>query len=218
NLPAAFVALLLVVLAAAVAAPPATLLLLRLAERATARALGLPGRMAARGAAASLSRTGVAVAALMVALSVTVGVSVMVGSFRGAVEEWLGDTLAADVYVTAAPLVAARNEARLPRALASRLAALPGVASVATARGVTVPGADGQPLYLLAVDGTRRPGPRLLAGDRDSALRAFREGDAVMVSESFAYARRMTVNDTLALVTGEGPRRFRVVGVFRDYG
>jgi putative ABC transport system permease protein len=218
NLPAAFVGLLLVVLAAALAAQPATVLVVRALERLLGAVLGLPGRMAARDVAASLSRTGVAVAALMVALSVTVGVSVMVASFRGAVAEWLGQTLRADAYVTAAPLVAARNEARLPRSLADRLRALPGVASVGTARGVTVSaGADSVRLMVLDVDPAQH-GPRLLAGDRERAVAAFQGEEAVLVSEPFAYKRGARLGERLSLDTERGPRTFPIAGVFRDYG
>jgi putative ABC transport system permease protein len=218
SLPAAFLGLLLVLLAAALAALPATVLVVRALERVLGALLGLPGRMAARDVAASLSRTGVAVAALMVALSVTVGVSVMVQSFRGAVAEWLGQTLRADAYVSAASLVAARNEARLPRALAERLRAVPGVAAVGTARGVTVPsGSDSVRLTVLDVD-PRRHGPRLLAGDPERAFAAFQNDEAVLVSEPFAYKRAVGVGGTLTLDTDRGSRRFPVAGVFRDYG
>jgi putative ABC transport system permease protein len=213
NLPLAFVGLLLVVLAAALAAPAATVLLLRPIGALLRAVLGLPGRMAARSVSASLSRTGVAIAALMVALSVTVGVSVMVRSFRTGVEEWLGETLHADVYVTAAPLVAARNEARLPRALADRLRALPGVAEVGTARGVTLQGPQG-PTFLSALDIARGRGPRLLAGDAGP----FFAGEAILVSEPLSYKRRVRVGDRLTLATPAGPHGFAVAGVYRDYG
>jgi putative ABC transport system permease protein len=154
----------------------------------------------------------------MVALSVTVGVSVMVSSFRTAVVEWLGQTLRADAYVTAAPLVAARNEAQLPRALADRLRALPGVASVGTARGVTVSaGPDSVRLTVLDIDPERQD-PRLLKGDRAQALAAFRNQEAVLVSEPFAYKRGVAVGARLALDTERGRRDFPVAGVFRDYG
>jgi putative ABC transport system permease protein len=217
NLPLAFVALLFILLAAALAAPGATVLLLRPLGAALRAALGLPGRMAARGVTASLSRTGVAIAALMVALSVTVGVSVMVRSFRTAVEEWLGQTLRADVYVSAAPLVAAHNEARLPRALADRLRALPGVAAVGTARGVTLSSPSG-PIFLGALDIPRDRGPRLLAGDPARVWPAFFDGEGVLVSEPFSYKRRVAVGDRLTLPTPAGPREFPVTGVYRDYG
>jgi putative ABC transport system permease protein len=211
SLPLALLALLLVLLAAALAAPGATVLLSALAGR---MAGGLPARMAARGVGRSLSRTGVAIAALMVALSVTVGVSVMVGSFRVAVEQWLSQTLRADVYVTAAPLVTARNEARLPRALAERLRALPGVEAMGTARGATVLDAAGGRVMLTALESAwPRGGPPVLEGD----ARGFQEGAAVLVTEPLAYKRRLHPGSTLDLTTPEGSRRFVVGGVIRDY-
>ena len=219
NLPLAFLALFMIVVAAALLSPAATVLLVRLLGRVLGAAGGLPGRMAARGVVASLSRTGVAVAALMVALSVTVGVSVMVRSFRGAVEVWLGETLFADVYVTGATVVAARNESSLPRELAGRLAALPGVAAVSTARGVTLATPQG-PTFALALElgpGVP-PAGRVLEGDPTEAARAFAGQDAVWVSEPFAYKRGVKVGDALTLETRAGPRPFRVAAVFRDYG
>jgi putative ABC transport system permease protein len=218
SLPLALVALLMVLLAAALAAPVATVVLAGLAGHVLGRLHGLTGRMAARGVGRSLSRTGVAIAALMVALSVTVGVSVMVGSFRAAVEEWLSQTLRADVYVTAAPLVAARNEARLPRELAERLRALPGVAAVGTARGVTVPAAGGEPVLLTVLESAwPRGGPRLLEGDPQAALRAFQDEEAVLVTEPFAYRRQLHPGDRVNLLAPAGPRSFIVAGVVRDY-
>ena len=48
----------------------------------------------------------VAVAALMVAVSVIIGVGVMIGSFRQTVELWLDDVLQADIFISS-PIVGA---------------------------------------------------------------------------------------------------------------
>ena len=73
----------------------------------TARALaplmrpwGAFAPMAMRSVVANLSRTAVAVAALTIALSATLGVGVMVDSFRQTVAGWLEARLRADVYVS----------------------------------------------------------------------------------------------------------------------
>jgi putative ABC transport system permease protein len=42
--------------------------------------------------------------------------------------------------------------------------------------------------------------------------------DALAVSEPFAFHRRVSVGDSVELATDRGPRRFRVVGVYADYG
>src|SRR5690606_24622763 len=84
------------------------------------RRLGAGPRMALRGIRQGIGRTGLAVAALTVAVSVTVGVGVMVDSFRGTVLVWLDQSLGADLHLRA---VAAEQ---LPtEQLLDELAALP---------------------------------------------------------------------------------------------
>ncbi len=70
-------------------------------------------RLAFGDIAASLSRTGVAVAALGMAVAAMIGVSIMVASFRESLHDWLRDTLQADIYVTAPGPGAARPERRI---------------------------------------------------------------------------------------------------------
>ncbi len=61
---------------------------------------GLLGRMAPRSVVSSLSRTAIAIAALMIAVSVTIGVSLMVSSFRYTVVAWLAQTVQGDGRAT----------------------------------------------------------------------------------------------------------------------
>ncbi len=139
-----------VLMAAALAAPAATLVAVRAVAPLAGLVGGPLGRMAARGVGAALSRTGVAIAALMIAVSATVGVGVMIASFREAVARWLESTLRADVYVSAPSLLGNRPDTTLdPRAI-ERLAGTPGVAGWSTSRAVAVPGPAG-PVQLVAI-------------------------------------------------------------------
>ena len=95
----------------ALLAPVFTLLFLRGIVPLTYAVFGALGRMAPRGVSGALSRTAVAVAALMVAISVTIGVGLMVGSFRTTVISWLGQTLWGDLYVSAPSLTSTRSSA-----------------------------------------------------------------------------------------------------------
>ncbi len=63
-------------------------------RRRWARCSACSGAWPRAGVRASLSRTAVALAALMVAVATTVGVGLMVGSFRGTVVAWLEASLA----------------------------------------------------------------------------------------------------------------------------
>src|SRR5690606_5374058 len=98
SLYVAFAGLFCILGAGALLTPAATVALMRLAERPADALLGLPGLLAARGVTASLSRTGVATAALAVAVAAVIGVGIMIGSFRTSLERWLDSTLTADIY------------------------------------------------------------------------------------------------------------------------
>ena len=82
NLPISFAGLFLAVIGFALLAPLVTLVSLGVATPLTTRLFGVLGRMAPRSVTGALSRTTVAIAALMVAVSVTIGVGLMVSSFR----------------------------------------------------------------------------------------------------------------------------------------
>jgi putative ABC transport system permease protein len=219
SLPLALGALLALMVGCAGLAPAAVLLGARAAGVVLGALRGATGRMAARGIAAGLSRTGVATAALALALSVTTGVSVMVGSFRRSVEQWLEGTLRADVYLSAPSSIGTRPDSALPPSLLGRVRAVAGVAEVGTSRAVTID-IDGVATLLSALDlgGQRRAGAELLRGDPRAAWPAFFTGEGLLVSEPFAYKRRVGVGDAVTLATDRGRRTFRVAAVYRDYG
>ncbi len=184
------------------------------------RLVGLPGRMAARNVVATLSRTGVAVAALMVAVAATIGVGVMVRSFRATVVTWLETSLAADVYVAAPALSGSRRgESTLDPAVVARVRETPGAAAVGTYRGVRVTSPFGPTqLVALGIDPGSYRQFRFLAGEPESVWPAFQEGGAAIVSEPYAYRHGLGVGSVLPLRTDRGERAFPVVGVFADYG
>jgi putative ABC transport system permease protein len=208
------------VLGAALITPLAMVGAARVAGPVLGRLFGLPGRMAARGVVARLSRTGVAVAALMIAVAATIGIGVMIRSFRTTVETWLETSLVADVYVAAPSLRAGRGgDSTIDPAVIARLREVPGVAAVGTYRGVRVASRSG-PTQLLALG----IGPRsyrqfrFLAGAPDGIWPAFQDGGAAIVSEPYAYRHDLTVGGAVWLRTDRGERAFPVVGVFADYG
>jgi putative ABC transport system permease protein len=189
--------------------------LLRPIHRVAGAAFGLLGRLATRSIVAALSRTSVAMAALMIAVAAAIGVGVMIASFREAVTTWLEGTLRADVYVSAPSLVGSRPDATLDPALVARLAATPGVARASTSRGVIVQSPHGPAqVVALGVDPARPPRWRYRAGRDDGVW----DGDAVIVSEPFANRHGTRAGATVRLRTDYGEHDFRVAGVFYDYG
>ncbi|WP_456426457.1 FtsX-like permease family protein [Rhodocaloribacter sp.] len=213
-----YAALFAFIMAFALATPLAVTGFARMVRPGMGRAFGVLGRMAASGIVATLSRTAVAVAALMIALASTIGVGVMVDSFRVTVETWLGYALQADVYVQPPSLVFREADATLRPEVVRRLAETPGVASVFSVRRLDVASPRG-PTRIVALDaGPRTPDAfRLKSGDPDVLWPAFEDGETVLVSEPYAYRRDAGVGDTLRLQTDHGERPFVVRGVYYDY-
>jgi len=191
-----------------------------LGSAARARALPVLLRMAARGVAASLSRTGVAVSALALAVAVSVGIGLMIGSFRSAVVQWLGQTLVGDLYVAPPTRIASAANLALDRGFVERAAALPGVERAHALRTVVVEPAGELPVRVLGidVDDRSRSAFRFRDGDPERAWTAVVTGNGVLLSEPFAYRRGLGVGDRLRLPTALGLRDFTVAGIYADYG
>ena len=222
-----FIALGLGLIGAAVLVPALVVPLVRLLAVPGYLFLGAALRpllaLATRAVGANLSRTGIAVAALSVACAAALGMSLMVSSFRHALDEWLSATLTADVYVSAPRLVAARvGDQPLDPELVTRLLAVPGIAAVVRKRDAVV-GTDRGEAALAAFDPLRtsrnafsaRPAFRNEA-ERDAAWAAFSGGD-VFVTEPFANRRGVTTGDSLVLHTPDGDHRVAIAAVLADY-
>ncbi|MGD9388078.1 MAG: ABC transporter permease [Gammaproteobacteria bacterium] len=215
SLVVSFAGLFGVFLAAALATPPATAGLMALLDRGLPARLPVPVRMALRGTTASLSRTGVAVSALAVAVATVIGVGLMVSSFRVSVDEWLQQTLVADFYL-AVDEAWCEGEGGIDE-LARSLYALPGIDEVTYSQRRRLQ-AGGEEWRLWAVDpGKRGLGSAILAGDPAMARERFDAGAAVLVSEPWANRRGTEVGDIVSLPTPQGVVDFPVAGVFRDY-
>jgi len=180
--------------------------------------LGIQSTMALRSIVRQSSRTGIAMAALMLALAAAVGMGVMVHSFRLTVNQWLGDTLQADVYVSLPGVRAAAPSATIEPGLLERLVRLPQIARYSTGRSVRIDD-NGRPLQLFALNLSPglEPGYRLKEGNPSTAWKLFLAGDAVLVSEPLAYHRRLKVGDIVAINTDRGRHGFPVAGVYYDY-
>ena len=219
SLVASFAGLFAIVIGLALAVPVATQLFMALISPLLFRLTGVLGRMAARTVVKAISRTSVAIASLMVSISVTIGVSLMIASFRSTVTNWLGLTLVADVYVTAPSAGGARATSTIAPEVPHLISQVPGVGDVETIRGVVVNSQFG-PVNLSAADTQRR---------RTAALYRFAQGDpqqvwqnmlqgAVIVSEPFAYRHALpNMGATVTLQTDNGPHVFPVVGIYYDY-
>ena len=219
SIPLSFGGLFGVVMGMALLTPLTTAVIMVLAAPLAGKFMGVLGAMSARGVAASMSRTAPAMAALVVAVSVTVGLGSMITSFRGTVTRWLDGTLQADIYVSVPGRVSSRAQGTLDPRIVERLTTGPGVDGFSTYRAS--PGSPaGGAVRVVALELHPRGEAAFdfKEGGGTEAFERFRSGEAVFVSEPLAYRRHYSVGDPVSLSTRSGPLELPIAGVFFDYG
>jgi len=219
DLIAGFGGLFLIIVGYSLVVPAAVVLFARALTPLLGRLFGVTGTFAGRAISRGLSRTGLAVAALSVAVSATIGVGIMVESFRFSVAEWLTQTLQSDVYLSAPHALSSRAAGTLDPAIPQRLRGVSGISELSTGRRREIETAHG-PVELAAIGmaAASYRGFRFLGDTLDAIWPRFRSGKAVLVSEPYARRQGLLVGQTLELFTAAGPRDFTVGGIFQDYG
>jgi putative ABC transport system permease protein len=213
-----FVTLFLVVTGFSLCVPLALRLFGLLLTPLLGRIAGPEGRLAGRGITASVSRTGIAVAALTVAVSATVGVGIMIDSFRGSVAAWLKNTLSSDLYVSAPSSASSINDGTLPAGVGEAILQIEGVAGITKGRSRRVETATG-PVFLLALESSSRThrGFRFRSETPDDLWPRFEAGESILISEPYAYHRGLDLGDRVSLFTTQGWQEFDVGAIFQDY-
>lgn len=184
---------------------------------------GALGLIAADQIARAPGRNAVTISALMVGVAIMVGVGVMIQSFRHTVEEWINQTIMADLVVATPSWLQGEEQGmlakRIPAGWRAVVAGVPGVAAVDAYRQLEIE-FGGRPATLVARDlriHAERSRYLFLSGDSRELLGRAVAGGGVLLSEVLADALGVTAGGTIAIMTPSGERRFPVVGVFYDY-
>jgi len=175
------------------------------------RLSGLPGKVAASNIRQNLGRTAVAVAAFMVALSMSVGLGSMIDSFRRSLGWWMETQLQADLFVGKVP------EREVPENFYEELRSLPGIGGVDPYRNVQVIYEE-TPIYVSAVNASvlqEYTHFGWLKGGNEN-WEPVKRG-AVIVSESFSRRFHVPAGHRITLPGIHGPASFEVAAVFYDY-
>jgi len=168
--------------------------------------------------AQSLHRTSIAIAALVVALAMVVGISTMVFSFRSTVQGWLERSIQSDLVIAPAGNLLVGNREMIRPEVERIVAATPHV-TYDSFRELRVH-LNGQTVKLASVR---------LAVTRDIERVDFTQGDshdafdqaidhgAVLVSQPFYRRFHLGLGDTITLDTPTGRHDFKIAGVYIDY-
>jgi putative ABC transport system permease protein len=219
SLLVSFIATFAIIVGFAMLAPLATKHFMLSATPGLGRLWGVLGRMAPRNVVNSLSRTSIAVMSLMIAVSVTIGVSLMVGSFRQTIITWLNDTLQGDIYISAPNLSATAPTSALDPTVIEQIKGWPGVARVDVLGAVSVESPQG-PVQVSATDNSDLVEERnfLSTSAPEEELWQEMTRGAILVSEPFANLYRLPRRGgEVALYTSTGLKTFPVAGIYYDY-
>jgi putative ABC transport system permease protein len=182
--------------------------------------LGLWLALAAANLRSALRRSGVAVAALMVAIGMVTSVAILISSFRTTVVAWSDEALRADLFVRPLGLQDATNDARFSPGVADRVRAVPGVAAVDTFRAISVP----YEVSITTVGATdfggfeSRSKIRMLSGlTVDQIAKALPNSNLILASDPFSVRYNVRVGDPIVLDTAVGRQTFRVASIYNDY-
>ena len=178
---------------------------------------GLIGKMSVRGVVTELSRTSVAVAALVVAVAASVGVGVMVDSFRVTVVSWLESQLQADIYVQPPSAVARKADAQLQAELVRMFKETEGVASVHSVFSEDVMTTFGSSNLVTTSLGAKASESYQTKEIQDGFWEQFAQEEVIMISEAYAYRFGIGMGDSLGIMTDKGMQSFPIQAIYFDY-
>ncbi len=235
SLWAAFVAIFLIVIGYSLIIPQLIIAITSAGNYSALASVGTMGNYPLRSMTSGLSRTAVAIAALSVSVAATAGVGIMIGSFRLSVENWLGNTLQADVYINATS--SDQNpDAVLPQKLLNNIQSMPELSGSRVAR-LTEVDTNLAPARLLAVQssGNAKLNYEFIeinqssenkesmagnAGDKitdEDKIPLLFNTDAVIISEPFARKNNAVVGSEIGITSDKGVIPFQVTGIFTNY-
>jgi putative ABC transport system permease protein len=207
------------ILGFALITPTFTIWIIPLGAFITSRIWGVIGRMAPREVISSISRTSVATAALMMAIAVTIGFSLMVGSFRSTVETWMNQILHGDVYISVPSAAASQPLYQIDPQVIEILEDWQGVERIDLLQSAVVDSPDGP----IQVSANNNPNDGLeqlyLAADYppEEIWQAVVQG-SVLVSEPLVNRLGLPLSGgQISLYTDEGLRTFPIAGIYYDY-
>ncbi len=172
---------------------------------------GLSEKVATGNIRQNLGRTGVAIAAFMVSLSMSIGLSLMIGSFRQSLIWWMNTQIRGDLYIGKI------DEAEVPEDFFEEMKKINGIGGVHPFRNaqtlyqntsINVSAVDASVLQKYARFGWLNGG--------DENWEGVKQG-GVIISESFSRRFKIKAGETITLEGIRGPETFRVVAVFYDY-
>jgi putative ABC transport system permease protein len=168
----------------------------------------------------SPGRTGLVIGAVAAGVALVVETAGVIRSNRAAINDWIHETVAADLLVTSgSPVAASGTTHPMSPDLVARIGKLPEVENAMAVRIRKVTYRQTQVLMLAAEIGQEGHGRRqILRNDKASLYdKLDRTPDGTLLSVNFAALHRVGVGDVIPVSSPGGEVKFTVVGLIPDY-
>ena len=219
SIPASFMFMFMLIAGYAFITPGAFVWILKKMQPFANHYLGIIGKMAVRNLIGGLSRTGVATSALVIAVAATIGVGIMINSFRSTVDNWLQSYLQADIYVTTSSSTFGPGRTPLKNDFLQEVNNIVGVETLTKARHLSLQSEQGvSELFVAEIPRKTFESYWFLEGNNEEIYQTFLSSKSVIVSEPYAFHNNLKQGESLSLRTDQGEQSFLIAGVFTDYG
>jgi len=217
NVSLGLVSIFLLLFGFALLTPIVTLLLMSFLERILASSPSVVTRLPVRMVRAEISRTGIAIATLMIAVAASIGMDLMIGSFRLTVSEWLQASLQADLYVNLSGNTQAVHKAEMDRNLKASLDKLEGVTMLSSVQHTQlIRGNTLTKVSVFELNEKSRQG-FIFKQQGNNVWDSFIQQNSLFVTEPYAYHHHTNIGDKILLRTDQGEQIFEVVAIYADY-
>jgi len=214
----AFTATLLVVIAFSIFASLGLFLILPPLSKVIKKYFGLIPGMAVKELFRSLSRTSIAVSSLMVAVSVTIGMAIMINSFRYTVAIWLQETLAGDIYISVPNQFSNRSSAYIDEEIVTEIYNFPGIKKIDTL--LTINGVSSLGDVQINVITNEHIGYERIFSKIEEPIENVWTNlqlEKIIIAEPLANRFGLKVGEFLPIETPQGLKEFEILGIFTDY-
>jgi putative ABC transport system permease protein len=168
----------------------------------------------------TLRRNSVAMASIVVAIAMGLGISIMITSFRDSVEDWITKVTMADLYLSASPELTTHTDSIVPEEVVEYLKKQPEIAAVdwissastvirnapSKVMGTSFDILDSYPRLLLITP---------MSADELSSLA--KDPHSVLVSESLSNKLSIATGDTITIPGISEARTGTVRGIYKDF-
>ena len=167
----------------------------------------------------SLNTIAICIAALSVSIAMTIGIGCMIQSFRATVEEWLNQSLVADIYIAPPTLSFGQDLKGIDDEFIKYVSDIPEIEYISQLGSFEI-FKDGYLLNLIVVDSAEKIFDEVIQlkeGEKKDIWNDFVQTDSILISEPLAFQKNIQINDTFDILTDTGLKSFTVRGIYYDY-